>query len=62
MSFLNAMFPAPKAFEAPAIENMVVPRCDPSQHNTLRHEQVERRRKRLRKANRLKFKRYRRAK
>ena len=35
--------------------------CDPSRHNTRRLDQVERDRKTRRKANRLKFKRYRKA-
>jgi len=39
----------------------VIRSCNPSQHNTLRHDQVERKRKFSRRANKLKFKRYRRA-
>ena len=48
-------------FEALKGRPMVLRSCDPSQHNTLRHEQVERRRKHRRRLNRKLYGRYRRA-
>lgn len=45
-------FAAPRHFGRPADEPLVTPRCDPSQHNTLRHDQVERKRKQRNRAGR----------
>ena len=44
-----------------AVRSNLVMQAHPERHNTLRYDQVERLRKTRRKANRLKFKRYRRA-
>lgn len=52
MSFLNAMFPVREPFQCRPLEDMVVPKRDKSQHNTLRHDQVERRRKQRKRAGR----------
>ena len=50
-----------RKFGEPVGPPLTLTSCDPSQHNTLRYEQTERHRKITRRANRLKFKRYRRA-
>jgi hypothetical protein len=65
--FMKRLFNLPKAkkeprkFGEPVGPPLTMPTVDPSQHNTLRLDQAERKRKTTRRANRLKFKRYRRA-
>lgn len=48
-------------YGVPMTRQLELPKRDLSQHNTLRHDQVERRRKMQRKANHITHKRYRRA-
>lgn len=42
----------PKWFGVPKDKKLVMPKRDPSQHNTLRHDQVERKRKIAKRAGR----------